>query len=44
MCDVDDGATISQVADWRKGCPVLVTGTIYDTILGSLVLKECTVQ
>jgi hypothetical protein len=43
-CDVKDKATIEQMMDWDEGQMVTVSGTIYDTTLGDIDLKDCTLE
>jgi hypothetical protein len=43
-CDVKDKATIGLMMDWDEGQMVTVSGTIDDTTLGNIDLKDCTLD
>jgi hypothetical protein len=43
-CTIDNPAMIAQIADLRRGQPLTVSGTIYDTTLGDLLLRDCAVH
>jgi hypothetical protein len=40
-CEVRDQPTIELMMDWDKGQKVTVSGTIDDTLLGDIKLKDC---
>ena len=41
-CIVSDESTINSMIDWNKGQNVKISGTIDDTLMGDVKLKDCT--
>lgn len=38
---ITDQSVLNEIIDWNKGEKVSVTGTVYNTILGTILLDNC---